>query len=98
MRLRRPLVFAFACLLFLSGCADRYWYQPGVSLEEVSQDCRGCYSITKNLENWLEAVEHHNACMKHMDYRLVPESELPSRIKKNTFQFNMYWEELVAGQ
>jgi len=98
MRLRQLLVFSFVFLLFVSGCTDSYWYKPGVSLDQALRDCRNCYHEDIAGQNWIQASIMLKDDMRDGGYRLVPESELPSGIRKSVFRIHMYWEELVAGQ
>jgi hypothetical protein len=90
-RMKYLLMGVFAVSLLATGGCAKYWYQEGKSFTETSQDLAACqgeaarYADTERTLG-LGGFERKFVaeCMDKKGYRLVPESELPMRIKRET--------------
>jgi hypothetical protein len=82
------LLLAAACML--GGCA-KYWYQEGKTFDQTAHDLAACQAEaaryadverTHGLGSYEKKFVHE--CMERRGYQLVPEKELPVRVKRES--------------
>lgn len=88
----RLIVFAVLLLgLGLMGGCAKYWYQDGKSFQETRRDLARCQSEAVRYSDvgrthGLGSYERKfvERCMHDQGYELVPEKELPVRVKRES--------------
>ena len=88
----RVLVIGALLLSFclLAGCA-KYWYQEGRTFRETQQDLAACQAEAAryaDVERTYGLGSYEKSfvtdCMNRKGYTLVPEKELPVRVKRQS--------------
>ena len=76
--------------LFLGGCA-KYWYQDGKSFQECREDLARCRSEATRYSDVERThglggyeAKFVDDCMHEKGYELLPEKELPIRVKRES--------------
>lgn len=82
------VLLLFTCLL--GGCA-KYWYQEGSSFTQCRRDLATCHAEAARYSDvertsGLGSFESKfvDECMRTKGYDLVPESKLPTRVKRES--------------
>lgn len=104
---RLVIAVMLASAWMLAGCANKYYYQEGKTIEECQQCYKQCAAKFRKLEdpNAPEELGRFNisynyegkfmdACMLEKGYDVVSENRLPLDIKRETFD---QWERSKRG-